>query len=57
MERTSSIALTFLTQGEVAELLRLPERTLEDWRLTGPRRLRLARQGGAPNRREPATLN
>ena len=25
----------FLTQHELAELLQLPERTLEDWRLTG----------------------
>jgi hypothetical protein len=34
MEQAPSIAPTFLTQREVAELLRLPERTLEDWRLT-----------------------
>jgi excisionase family DNA binding protein len=34
MEQAPPIAPTFLTQREVAELLRLPERTLEDWRLT-----------------------
>jgi hypothetical protein len=37
--------LVFLTQGEVAELLRLPLRTVEDWRLTrsGPPWLKLGR--------------
>lgn len=45
MEQAQSIAPTFLTQREVAELLRLPERTLEDWRLTrhGPPYLKLGR--------------
>lgn len=45
MEQAPSIAPTFLTQREVAELLRLPERTLEDWRLTcqGPPYLKLGR--------------
>jgi excisionase family DNA binding protein len=45
MEQVPSVAPTFLTQREVAELLRLPERTLEDWRLTrhGPPYLKLGR--------------
>lgn len=34
MGSVSSVSPTFLTQREVADLLRLPERTLEDWRLT-----------------------
>jgi hypothetical protein len=44
MDATTQITATFLTQHEVAELLRLPERTLEHWRLThtGP-----PYQGGA----------
>ncbi|MFF2387213.1 helix-turn-helix transcriptional regulator [Agromyces sp. NPDC058104] len=35
----------FLTQHEVAELLQVPERTIEDWRLfqTGPRYMKLGR--------------
>ncbi|MCU1556020.1 MAG: DNA-binding protein [Microbacteriaceae bacterium] len=35
----------FLTQSEVAELLRLPVRTVEDWRLTrsGPPWVKLGR--------------
>ena len=45
MDATTQISATFLTQREVAELLRLPERTLEDWRLThtGPPYLKLGR--------------
>ncbi|MFP5289551.1 MAG: helix-turn-helix transcriptional regulator [Actinomycetes bacterium] len=45
MDSASPISPTFLTQREVAELLRLPERTLEDWRLTshGPPYLKLGR--------------
>jgi excisionase family DNA binding protein len=45
MEQAPSIAPTFLTQRELADLLRLPERTLEDWRLTrhGPPYLKLGR--------------
>ena len=41
----TQIAPTFLTQHELAELLRLPERTLEDWRLmhAGPPYLKLGR--------------
>jgi len=31
----SSVTPIFLTQRDVAELLRLPPRTLEDWRQTG----------------------
>jgi hypothetical protein len=44
MDATTQITATFLAQHEVAELLRLPERTLEHWRLThtGP-----PYQGGA----------
>jgi hypothetical protein len=38
MDQTGLIAATVLTQQELAELLRLPERTLEDWRLTGRER-------------------
>lgn len=34
MDQTTRVAQTFLTQQELAEMLRLPERTLEDWRLT-----------------------
>ena len=45
MDQTTQVAPTFLTQHELAELLRLPERTLEDWRLThsGPPYLKLGR--------------
>ena len=45
MDATTQISATFLTQHELAELLRLPERTLEDWRLThtGPPYLKLGR--------------
>jgi hypothetical protein len=39
MDATTQITATFLTQHELAELLRLPERTLEDWRLTHSRPL------------------
>ncbi|WP_167045534.1 DNA-binding protein [Salinibacterium sp. ZJ454] len=34
MNETAQIAPTFLSQHELAELLQLPERTLEDSRLT-----------------------
>jgi hypothetical protein len=46
MDQTGLIAPAFLTQQELAELLRLPERTLEDWRLThtGPPYLKLGPQ-------------
>ena len=45
MDTTTQITPTFLTQRELAELLRMPERTLEDWRLlqTGPPYLKLGR--------------
>ena len=46
MNETATQAVpTFLTQHELAELLRLSERTLEDWRLThsGPPFLKLGR--------------
>ena len=45
MDATTQITPTFLTQREVSELLRMPERTLEDWRLmqTGPPYLKLGR--------------
>ena len=45
MDTTTQITPTFLTQRELGELLRLPERTLEDWRLTqsGPPYLKLGR--------------
>ncbi|SFN50857.1 Helix-turn-helix domain-containing protein [Mycetocola miduiensis] len=45
MNETAQIAQTFLTQRELAELLQLPERTLEDWRLThaGPPYMKLGR--------------
>ena len=45
MDLTTQATPTFLTQHELAELLRLPERTLEDWRLThsGPPYLKLGR--------------
>jgi predicted DNA-binding transcriptional regulator AlpA len=45
MDLTLQTAPQFLTQNELAELLRLPERTLEDWRLThtGPPYLKLGR--------------
>ena len=33
MDATTQITPTFLTQRELGELLRLPELTLEDWRL------------------------
>ncbi|WP_241984777.1 helix-turn-helix domain-containing protein [Cryobacterium adonitolivorans] len=34
MDARTQLTAKFLTQHELAELLRLPERTLEDWRLT-----------------------
>jgi hypothetical protein len=45
MDATTQITPAFLTQHELAELLRLPERTLEDWRQThaGPPYLKLGR--------------
>ena len=45
MDAMTQITPTFLTQRELAELLRPPERTLEDWRLThsGPPYLKLGR--------------
>jgi hypothetical protein len=45
MDSVPLVSPTFLMQREVAELLRLPERTLEDWRLTsqGPPYLKLGR--------------
>ena len=45
MDAPTQTTPTFLTQHELAELLRLPERTLEDWRLThaGPPYLKLGR--------------
>lgn len=45
MNETAQIAHTFLRQHELAELLQLPERTLEDWRLThaGPPYMKLGR--------------
>ncbi|WP_347232382.1 helix-turn-helix domain-containing protein [Cryobacterium sp. TMT2-14] len=45
MDATTQVTPTFLTQHELSELLRLPERTLEDWRLThaGPPYLKLGR--------------
>ncbi|WP_241979437.1 helix-turn-helix transcriptional regulator [Cryobacterium suzukii] len=45
MDTTTQITPTFLTQRELAELLRMPERTLENWRLmqTGPPYLKLGR--------------
>ncbi|TFC01087.1 DNA-binding protein [Cryobacterium adonitolivorans] len=45
MDAMTLITSTFLTQQELAEMLRLPERTLEDWRLThtGPPYLKLGR--------------
>ena len=45
MDATTQRTPTFLTQRELAELLRLHERTLEDWRLThtGPPYLKLGR--------------
>jgi hypothetical protein len=44
-ETTTHTAPAFLTQHELSELLRLSERTLEDWRLThsGPPFLKLGR--------------
>jgi len=43
MDATTQITTTFLTQRELSELLRMPERTLEDWRLmqTGPPYIKL----------------
>ena len=35
METHAAELPRFLTQREVAELLQVPERTVEDWRLTG----------------------
>ncbi|MEC5152758.1 putative DNA-binding transcriptional regulator AlpA [Cryobacterium sp. CAN_C3] len=45
MDATTQITPTFLTQRELSELLRMPERTLEDWRLmqTGPPYIKLGR--------------
>ncbi|TFC81690.1 DNA-binding protein [Cryobacterium cheniae] len=45
MDATTQVTPTFLTQHELSELLRLPERTLEDWRLThtGPPNSKLGR--------------
>jgi hypothetical protein len=45
MDAPTQVTPTFLTQRELAALLRLPERTLEDWRLThtGPPYLKLGR--------------
>ena len=45
MDAMTQITPTFLTQRELAELLRMPERTLEDWRLmqTGPPYVKLGR--------------
>ncbi|TFC90053.1 DNA-binding protein [Cryobacterium sp. TMT4-31] len=45
MDATTQITATFLTQLEVAELFRLPERTLKDWRPThtGPPYLKVGR--------------
>jgi excisionase family DNA binding protein len=45
MDAMTQITSTFLTQQELAEMLRLPERTLEDWRLTrtGPPYLKFGR--------------
>ena len=45
MDSTPGLSPVFLTQREVAELLRLPVRTVEDWRLTrsGPPYLKLGR--------------
>jgi hypothetical protein len=45
MDATTPIIATSLTQHGLSELLSLPERTLEDWRLTrtGPPYLQLGR--------------
>ena len=45
MQSSQPAAPVFLTQSEVAELLRLPARTVEDWRLTrsGPPWVKLGR--------------
>ncbi|TFB65034.1 AlpA family transcriptional regulator [Cryobacterium sp. Hz9] len=45
MDATTQITPTFLTQRELSELLRLSERTLEDWRLmhAGPSYIKLGR--------------
>ncbi|TFC51060.1 MULTISPECIES: DNA-binding protein [unclassified Cryobacterium] len=45
MDATTQITATFLTQLEVAELFKLPERTLKDWRPThtGPPYLKVGR--------------
>jgi hypothetical protein len=45
MDATTQITPTFLTQRELSELLRMPERTLEAWRLmqTGPSFLKFGR--------------
>jgi excisionase family DNA binding protein len=45
MDEPSGQAPVFLTAREVAELLRLPLRTVEDWRLTrtGPPYVKLGR--------------
>ncbi|TFD19307.1 AlpA family transcriptional regulator [Cryobacterium sp. TMS1-13-1] len=45
MDATTQITPTFLAQRELAELLRMPERTLEDCRLmqTGPPYFKLGR--------------
>ena len=45
MDLLPPLAPVFLTQREVAELLRVPVRTVEDWRLTrsGPPWVKLGR--------------
>jgi hypothetical protein len=45
MDSSQTSVPVFLTQSEVAELLRLPVRTVEDWRLTrlGPPWVKLGR--------------
>jgi excisionase family DNA binding protein len=45
MDSSQLLVPVFLTQSEVAELLRLPVRTVEDWRLTrlGPPWVKLGR--------------
>ncbi|BDZ56076.1 helix-turn-helix transcriptional regulator [Agromyces marinus] len=44
-ETTTTTAPVLLTQHELAELLQMPERTLEDWRLrsSGPAFLKIGR--------------
>lgn len=45
MDASTSGTPGFKTQAEIAEMLQVPERTLEDWRLTrhGPPYLKLGR--------------